>query len=70
MIGEIDFAGIFVSPLLACMIVALVLRVALSRVLEATGFYRLVWQRPLFDTSLFILLIGCVFAVLRLFTTH
>jgi hypothetical protein len=33
------------------------------------GFYRFVWQRPLFDTSLLFLLVGTAFVVLRIATT-
>lgn len=66
MIGEIDIAGIFVSPLLLCMIVAFVVRILLSRLFEAIGLYRVIWQRPLFDTALFLILIGVAFAGLRL----
>jgi len=68
MIGEIDIAGIFISPLLLCMIVGFAIRLLLSRLLEAAGFYRAVWQRPLFDTALFLILTGAAFIVLRLVT--
>ncbi|EQA96734.1 hypothetical protein FHS51_003664 [Sphingobium wenxiniae] len=68
MIGEIDIAGIFISPLLLCMIVGFAVRLLLSRLLEAAGFYRVVWQRPLFDTALFLILTGAAFIVLRLVT--
>ena len=68
MIGEIDIAGIFISPLLFCMIVGFAIRLLLSRLLEAAGFYRAVWQRPLFDTALFLILTGAAFIVLRLVT--
>lgn len=68
MIGEIDVAGIFISPLLLCMLVAFTVRILLSRLLEAAGFYRFVWQRPLFDTALLLILTGAAFIGLRLFT--
>lgn len=68
MIGEINVAGIFVSPLLLCLVLAFVARLLLSRLLAAVGFYRLVWQRPLFDAALFLLLIGASFAALRILT--
>jgi len=68
MIGEIDIAGIFVSPLLLCMVIGFAVRIMLSRLLDALGFYRIVWQRPLFDTALFLILTGAAFIVLRLVT--
>ncbi|OYW88974.1 MAG: DUF1656 domain-containing protein [Sphingobium sp. 32-64-5] len=65
MIGEIDIAGVFISPLLLCMVLAFAARLLLSRLLTTFGFYRLVWQRPLFDTALFLLLTGAIFLLLR-----
>ena len=68
MIGEIDIAGVFFSPLLLCAILGFAMRLLLSRVLESISFYRLVWQRPLFDTALFLILTGTAFLALRLVT--
>ena len=68
MIGEIDIAGVFVSPLLLCAILGFAMRLLLSRVLESISFYRLVWQRPLFDTALFLIRTGTAFLALRLVT--
>ncbi|HEY8327561.1 MAG TPA: DUF1656 domain-containing protein [Rhodanobacter sp.] len=69
MIGEINIAGIFISPLLLCLLIGFVARLWLSKLLQAVGFYRFVWQRPLFDTSLFFFLVGTAFVVLRIATT-
>ena len=69
MIGEIDIAGIFLSPLLLCVGIGFSARLPVSLLLEAAGFYRLVWQRPLFDTSLFLILTGAAFLALRLATS-
>ncbi|EQB14964.1 DUF1656 domain-containing protein [Sphingobium lactosutens] len=68
MIGEVNIVGIFLSPLLLCMAAALLVRAVLSRLLDAAGLYRFIWQRPLFDTALLITLTGLAFAVLRLIT--
>ncbi|MGE4429596.1 MAG: DUF1656 domain-containing protein [Sphingobium sp.] len=68
MIGEIDIAGVFISPLLLCMVLAFAARLLLSRLLAAVGFYRLVWQRPLFDIALFLILTGAAFLLLRAIT--
>src|SRR3546814_8873503 len=68
-IGEIDIAGIFISPLLLCLLVAFFARLLVSRLLDALGFYRIVWQRPLFDLALFFLLVWLAFAGLRMTTT-
>lgn len=69
MIGEIDVAGIFLSPLLLCLLLAFLARLLLSWVLGVAGFYRFVWNRPLFDLSLFLILLGAAFALLRILTT-
>ena len=68
MISELDIAGVFISPLLLCMLVALVLRVAFSRCLDALGVYRVVWHRPLFDISMYFILLGLSFEALKYFT--
>ncbi|MFX4086873.1 MULTISPECIES: DUF1656 domain-containing protein [Sphingobium] len=65
MIGEIDVAGIFFSPLLLCIVIGFAARLLASRLLEIAGFYRFVWQRPLFDTALFLILTGGAFIVLH-----
>ena len=66
MIGEFNMAGVFFSPLLSCMVIGFAMRLLLSRLLEAAGFYRVVWQRPLFDTALFLILTGAAFLTLDL----
>ncbi|QKR99253.1 DUF1656 domain-containing protein [Sphingomonas sp. CL5.1] len=68
MIGEFDVAGIFMSPLLLCLVVAFFARPLLSQALLRVGFYRMVWNRPLFDLSLFLILLGLSFGLLELLT--
>jgi hypothetical protein len=62
MIAEFDIYGVFVPALLVFAIVALLLLLALKRLLAAIGFYRFVWHRPLFDLALGIILFGAVVA--------
>ena len=50
MSGELNFAGVFVPSSFFWAVVAVVLVAFLRRVLEVTGFYRLVWHRALFDS--------------------
>ena len=69
MIGEVDIAGIFVSPLLLCLAAGFLARLLVSKLLDAAGLYRFIWQRPLFDTSLFFLFAGATFLALRIATT-
>ncbi len=58
MIGELDFGGVFFSPLLFYAVIALVLSMVVRRALTLVGFYRVVWHRALFDFAIFIVLWG------------
>ncbi len=60
MTGELDIYGVFIPSLAAWMLIAFLVSLPLRRVLAATGFYRLVWHRPLFDLALYVILLGCV----------
>lgn len=60
MTGELDLYGVFVPSLSAWMTIAFVVSLAVRWGLARTGFYRLVWHRPLFDLALYVVLLGCV----------
>jgi Protein of unknown function (DUF1656) len=62
MIAEFDIYGVFVPALLAFAIVAFLLVLVVTRLLNAIGFYRFVWHRPLFDIALGVILFGAVVA--------
>ena len=64
MIGELDLHGVLVPPLLLSLLLALAASMALRRLLARTGFYRLVWHRPLFDFALYVVLVGGVAVLL------
>jgi hypothetical protein len=64
MIGEFDVYGVFVPVLLVWGLIALVLTAALRAALARSGFYRLVWHRPLVDLSLLVIILAAVSAVL------
>lgn len=55
---EIDVFGIYIPPLLVCLVIAWLLTWLLSRLLIGLGFYRLVWHRPLFDVALYAIILG------------
>jgi hypothetical protein len=63
MTGELDIYGVFVPSLAAWMLVAFLISLVARWVLAWTGFYRLVWHRPLFDLALYVVLLGCVVTV-------
>jgi Protein of unknown function (DUF1656) len=56
--AEISLFGVFAPSLLLCAIVAYLISAAISRMLGAVGFYRLVWHRPLFNFAMFVCLLG------------
>jgi hypothetical protein len=60
MIGELDLYGVFVSPLLIWVVLALPLTALLRRILAHLGLYRFVWHRPLFDLALLVMMVGGV----------
>ena len=62
MIAEFDIYGVFVPALLVFAIVAFLLVLVVTRLLNAIGFYRFVWHRPLFDIALGVILLGAVVA--------
>jgi protein AaeX len=62
---EIDLLGVFVSPALICLAVALVLSLILRRLLDKTGINRFVWNRALFDLSLLIVMTALLILSLR-----
>ena len=62
---EIDLLGVFVSPALICLAVALVLSLIMRRLLDKTGINRFVWNRALFDLSLLIVMTALFILSLR-----
>jgi protein AaeX len=62
---EIDLLGVFVSPALVCLAVALVLSLILRRFLDKTDINRFVWNRALFDLSLLIVMTALFILSLR-----
>lgn len=68
MIAELDIYGVFVPALFAWLLLAYGVHLILSRVLVRVGFYRLVWHRPLFDASLYVVLTAAVVLLVRKYT--
>jgi protein AaeX len=62
---EIDLLGVFVSPALICLAVALVISLILRRLLDKTGINRFVWNRALFDFSLLVVITALLILSLR-----
>ena len=62
---EIDLLGVFVSPALICLAVALVISLILRRLLDKTDINRFVWNRALFDLSLLVAITALLILSLR-----
>jgi protein AaeX len=63
---EFDLLGVFVSPALICLAVALVISLILRRLLDKTGINRFVWNRALFDLSLLVVITALLILSLRI----
>ena len=62
---EIDLLGVFISPALICLVVALVISLILRRLLDKTEINRFVWNRALFDLSLLVAITALLILSLR-----
>jgi protein AaeX len=59
-IGEFDIYGVYFPVFVVFAAVAFLIQLALKRLLDAVGFYRFVWHRPLFDLAIYVILLGVV----------
>ena len=62
---EIDLLGVFISPALICLVVALIISLILRRLLDKTDINRFVWNRALFDLSLLVAITALLILSLR-----
>jgi hypothetical protein len=63
MVGEFNFAGVFVPSLLVWILVAIGISMFIRSILRLVGFYRFVVHRGLFDLALLAILWGSVTAL-------
>jgi len=61
----INLLGVFVSPAVVCLAVALVISLIVRRLLDKTGINRFVWNRALFDLSLLVVTTALLILSLR-----
>jgi protein AaeX len=62
---EINLLGVFVSPALVGLAVALVISLILRRLLDKTAINRFVWNRALFDMSVLVAITALLILSLR-----
>jgi hypothetical protein len=61
---EINFCGIFLAPFLLYLLVAGIIYFPLHRLWDRIKIRRWVWNRPVFEAALFIILLGAVAFIL------
>ena len=62
---EINLLGVFVSPALVCLAMALGISLVLRRLLDKTAINRFVWNRALFDMSVLVAITALLVLSLR-----
>jgi protein AaeX len=62
-IGEFDIYGVYFPAFAVFAAIAFLLQIAINRPLNASGLYRLVWHRALFDLAIYVILLGVVTVV-------
>jgi protein AaeX len=62
LIGEFDIYGVYFPVFAIFAAIAFLFQVVIKRLLNAYGFYRLVWHPALFDLAMYVILIGVVTA--------
>jgi hypothetical protein len=60
--GEFDIYGVYFPAFAIFAAIAFLLQLAIKRLLDASGFYRMVWHRALFDLAIYVILLGAVTA--------
>ncbi len=60
---DVDLYGVYLTPLLAGLFVALLIGVALRRLARRVGLYRVIWHAPLFDAAAFLLILSAVMTI-------
>jgi hypothetical protein len=60
MLKEVNFFGIYVSPFVLYLAIAIVLFYPLRMLFDRWALQRYVWHRPLFDISVFVIILSLV----------
>lgn len=61
---EIDFCGIYLPPFFLCLLITGVLYFFLHRLWDRLEIQRWVWNRPVFEMALFIILLAAITFIL------
>jgi hypothetical protein len=60
MLKEVNLDGIFIAPFAVYLLVALLIFIPVRMVFDRYGIERWVWHRPLFDISVFIIILSLI----------
>jgi hypothetical protein len=60
MLKEVDICGVFFAPFAAYLVVALLLFWPLRILFDRWAIHRWVWHRPLFDISIFVIILSLI----------
>ena len=60
MLKEIDIFGIYIAPFAGYLVVALLIFYPIHRLFDRYAIQRWVWHRPLFDFSIFIIILSLI----------
>jgi protein AaeX len=60
MIKEVNLDGIFIAPFVAYLCVALVIFIPVRIIFDRCEIQRWVWHRPLFDASVFAIILSAI----------
>jgi acyl-CoA synthetase (AMP-forming)/AMP-acid ligase II len=65
MFKELDLGGIFVAPIFGCLLIAGAIFVPLSWYFDRCELHNHVANRPIFDVSVFVILLGVIIAIFQ-----
>lgn len=60
MLKEINIGGVFFSPFVGYLVLALIIFIPLRAQFDRWAIQRYVWHRPLFDISVFIIIVSII----------
>jgi hypothetical protein len=60
MLKEIDIFGIFIAPFAGYLFMALLIFIPVRMLFDRYAIHRWVWHRPLFDISVFIIILSLI----------
>jgi protein AaeX len=60
MLKEIDICGVFIAPFAGYLVIALLIFIPVRMVFDRYAIQRWVWHRPLFDISVFIIILSLI----------